>query len=95
MQHIYFEWDDIKAAENIRRHGVSFEEAAYALGDPFAIEVIDDREYYGEERVIALAAGKTGILVVIHTERPERTRIFSARKAKRHEQDTYYRANGA
>jgi uncharacterized protein len=93
LQYVYFEWDDLKAAENFRKHGVSFEEAAYALGDPFAIEVIDD--HYGEERVIALAEGKTGILVVVHTERPERTRVISARKAKRHEQDTYYRANGA
>lgn len=95
MQHIYFEWDDLKAAENFRRHGVSFEEAAYALGDPFAVEVIDDRVRYGEERIIALAVGKTGILVVIHTERHERTRIISARKATRHEQNTYHGANGA
>lgn len=95
MEYSYFEWDDEKAAENFRKHSVSFEEAAYALGDPFAVEVIDDRERYAEERIIALAAGKTGILVIIHTDRHERTRIISARKAKRHEQDTYYRANGA
>jgi uncharacterized protein len=95
LQYSYFEWDDLKAAENFRKHGVSFEEAAYALGDPFAFEVIDDREYYSEERIIALAAGKTGIMVIVYTERPARTRIISARKAKRHEQDTYYRANGA
>jgi uncharacterized protein len=95
LHYRYFEWDDEKAAENFRKHGVSFGEGAYALGDPFAVEVIDDRERYGEERIIALAAGKTGILVVIHTERHERTRIISARKATRHEQDTYHRANGA
>jgi uncharacterized protein len=94
LKYSYFEWDDEKAAENLRKHGVSFEEAAYALGDPFVVEVIDDREYYGEERMIALAADETGILVVVHTERHDSTRIISARKATRHEQDTYYRENG-
>jgi uncharacterized protein len=89
-----FEWDDTKAAENFRKHGISFEEAAFALGDPFAVERVDDRESYDEERTISYAIGKGALLVVVHTERHERVRIISARKATRHEQDVYYRENG-
>ncbi len=44
-----FEWDRDKEASNWRRHGVSFVQAARALCDPFAVEVIDDRHTYGEE----------------------------------------------
>ena len=49
-----FEWDDAKAVANLRDHGVSFAQAAAACADPFAVEWIDDREAYGEERVILL-----------------------------------------
>ena len=50
-----FEWDDAKAAANFRKHGVTFEQAAYAFRDPFAVEWIDARAVYGEEeRVILL-----------------------------------------
>lgn len=48
------EWDDAKAAEIWRRHGVSFQQDAKALRDPFAVEWIDDRENYGEERINVL-----------------------------------------
>jgi uncharacterized protein len=95
LNYAQFEWDDRKTAENLRKHGVAFEEAAFALGDPFAIEAIDESESYGEERTISFVAGKSGILVVVHTERHDRVRIISARKAMRHEQDIYYRENGA
>jgi hypothetical protein len=44
-------WDDAKAAENSRRHGLSFQQGAKALHNSFAVEWIDDREHYGEERV--------------------------------------------
>src|SRR5437899_9166180 len=54
-----FEWDDEKAARNIRDHeGVTFEQAAAAFSDPFAVEWIDEREEYGEERSVLL--GMTG-----------------------------------
>jgi len=52
---IGFEWDDDKAARNLRSHGVSFEMAALVFRDPFAVEWIDMREAYGEERLILLA----------------------------------------
>jgi len=88
-----FEWDDDKAAENRRRHRVSFEEATLVFGDPFAIEQLDLREAYGEERVVLTGMSQGQLLTVVYTEREGRVRIISARKATRHEQDDYYHQN--
>ena len=90
-----FEWDEEKAAENWRRHGVTFRQGAEALGDPFAIEEIDDREDYGEERVNVLGMRQGVILHVTYTQRGDRIRIISARRATRHEQEHYYRQNAS
>ncbi len=88
-----FEWDDIKAAENVRNHEVSFAQAALAFRDPFAVEWIDLREAYGEERIILLGMTGSQVLTVVYTERAERIRITSARRATKNGQDLYYRAN--
>ena len=88
-----FEWDDDKASLNWRQHGVEFHHAAKAFRDLFAVERIDGRRDYGEER-INLVGMCDGILInVTYTERDGRIRIISARRAERHEQDNYYRAN--
>jgi uncharacterized protein len=50
-----FEWHTAKAEANLRIHGVSFELAKTVFKDPFAIERLDDREDYGEERFVMLA----------------------------------------
>ena len=50
-----FEWDNEKAAANLRTHSVPFQEVVMAFCDPFAIEWIDDRQNYGEERINMLA----------------------------------------
>jgi len=63
-----FEWDDSKAAENLRNHGVSFPEATLVFRDPFVVEWIDLREAYGEERVVLLGMASTRILTVVYTE---------------------------
>jgi uncharacterized protein len=89
-----FEWDDEKAASNIRDHeGVTFEQAAAAFSDPFAVEWIDEREDYGEERSILLGMISGQLLYVVYTERGTNIRIISARRATRHEQDIYFRQN--
>jgi uncharacterized DUF497 family protein len=88
-----FEWDDAKAAANFRKYGVTFEQAAHAFRDPFAMEWIDARAVYGEERVILLGMSGGQILSVVYTERGEIIRIISARRATRHEKDNYYREN--
>jgi len=88
-----FEWDDAKAAANFRKHGVTFEQAAHAFRDPFAVEWIDPRAAHAEERVILLGMSGSQILSVVYTERGERLRIISARRATKHEKDNYYRQN--
>lgn len=88
-----FEWDDAKAARNLADHGVGFPQAVAAFTDPFAIEWIDDRHEYGEERVNLLGMCQGVVLHVTYTERGNRVRIISVRRAERHEQDAYYREN--
>lgn len=85
-----FEWDDAKAAANWAKHGVSFETARLAFEDAFALLEIDQSAAYGEERLILTGMVRGVILVVVHTERDGRTRIISARKATKREQDGYY-----
>ncbi len=89
-----FEWHEAKAAANLRNHGVSFELASTVFQDPFAIERVDDREDYGEDRfvIIGMAEGKV-VLFVAYTEREERIRIISARRALQIEQDDYFQQN--
>ena len=88
-----FEWGDAKAAENYTRHGVSFDLAKKVFNDPFAVERIDDRQDYGEERYIIIGLADGDLLFVAYTEREERIRLISARRAIRHEQDDYFRHN--
>ena len=61
--------------------------------DPFAIEEIDDRGDYGEERINVLGMRQGVILHVTYAERGDRIRIISARRATKHEQEHYYRQN--
>ena len=70
MMKLEFEWHDAKAEANLRDHGVSFELAKTVFKDPFAIERLDDREDYGEERfvIIGMAGGQV-LLFVAYTER--------------------------
>ncbi len=93
MQDEQFEWDDDKAVENLRYHRVSFEQATFAFNDAFAVEWIDERQAYGEERSILLGITNGQVLTVVYTERGERIRIISAWRAARREQDDYYRQN--
>ncbi len=88
-----FEWDEEKAAQNRSEHRVSFEQAALACRDPFAVEWIDERGDYGEERIGLLGLYGRELLFVGYTERRENIRIITARRAERHEQDRYYREN--
>ena len=93
MQNRDFEWDTSKAETNWRNHGVAFVQAARAVLDPFAVEVIDERESYGEERINLIGMCNGTLLHVTYTERGERMRIIPARRAQKHEQDNYFRAN--
>ena len=94
MIKLEFEWHKAKAEANFRRHGVSFDLAKTVFKDPFAIERLDQRENHGEERfvIIGVAEGKV-LLFVAYTERQERIRIISARRATQYEQDDYFQQN--
>jgi uncharacterized DUF497 family protein len=93
MQDNLFEWDDAKAAINWRYHGVAFSYAVKAFSDLFAVEWIDDRDNYDEERVNLLGMCNGVLLHVTYTERGDRIRLISARRAEKYEQDHYYSEN--
>jgi uncharacterized protein len=86
-----FEWDEEKAAINLAKHGVSFLTASAIFGSE-TVERPDDREDYGELRIVALGRVDLTVYRVVYTPRGENTiRIISAQKAGRDEQDIYYR----
>ena len=89
-----FEWDDQKAASNLRKHGVAFVDAADALrSDRLAVEELDLSGDNGEERTIAFAMLEGVILMIVYTMRGEIYRLISARRADKDEQNHYYREN--
>ena len=89
-----FEWDEAKARANLRAHGVSFELARPVFRDPFASERLDDRRDYGEPRFVLIGMAESHtVLFVAYTEREERIRIISARRATEYEQDDYFKQN--
>ena len=89
-----FEWNADKAALNLRKHGVAFEEAARVFLDSERLEIYDGREDYGEDRWATIGQVYAAVLYVVYTVRREdATRIISARRALTHEQKQYRKAN--
>jgi len=89
---LQFAWDDDKAASNLEKHGVSFEEAATVFRDPFALIFDDEAHSIEEQREILIGhSTRTRLLLVCFTERGDKLRIFSARPATRKERQDYER----
>ena len=88
---VRFEWDPDKAASNLRKHGVSFEDALRAALEPERLEWMDDRFDYGEARTRLLGQVDGRLLFVVIAEDDAVVRIISARKATTREQEKYYR----
>lgn len=85
-----FEWDAEKAAANLRKHGVTFDEASTAFIDPLSATIDDPDHSAGEPRYVLFGMSERGrLLAVMHTERDPVIRIISARKATRAEQREY------
>jgi uncharacterized DUF497 family protein len=85
-----FEWDSDKAARNLGKHGVPFGEAATVFGDPLAITFADPDHSGDEDRFLTFGHSADGqLLVVSHTDRDDRTRIISSRRATRKERRVY------
>lgn len=75
-----FEWDERKAKSNLAKRSVSFAEASTVFGDPLSLTIPDPAHSQTEERFIILGTSFAGkLLVVVHTERGDNIRIFSAR----------------
>jgi len=85
-----FEWDPRKAAENLARHGVSFEEAATVFRDVLSATGADPDHSVGEQRFVTFGISTGGrLLVVAHTDRDDTIRIISARPATPRERKIY------
>ncbi len=89
-----FEWNFEKAKENLKKHRVSFEEAATVFADLLSMSFPDPDHSHGESRYLLIGRSFAGnILVVAHTERGSKIRIISARKATRKERKSYEEEN--
>lgn len=85
-----FEWDPRKAAENLARHGVSFEEAATVFRDVLSATGADPDHSVGEQRFVTFGISTGGrLLAVAHTDRDDTIRIISARPATPRERKIY------
>lgn len=89
---IEFEWDEAKAAANLKKHQVSFEAAKSVFFDEFGVQFFDDDHSSDEERFLMLGmSSEAKLLIVCHCERGHGAtiRIISARKATRRESAFY------
>jgi uncharacterized DUF497 family protein len=85
-----YEWNAAKATANLRKHGVSFEEASTVFGDPLSINLPDPSHPIEDDRFLVLGLSiKHRLLVVAYAERGDKTRIISARPATRRERRDY------
>ena len=91
-----FEWDEKKHQTNIKKHGITFDQAALAFFDPLRKEYYDDgHSNFDEERYILLGYALNCILLISFTEpEPDMFRIISARKANKIEEEELYNENG-
>mgnify|MGYP000004306453 FL=1 len=93
---IKFEWDTAKAVTNIKKHGVSFEEAKSVFFDEFAVQFFDQNNTDTEDRFLMLGmSNETNLLLICHCERDDGNaiRVISARKATKNESKNYQRGH--
>jgi len=87
---VQFVWDPAKAAANLRKHRVSFHEAATVLHDVLSTTFPDDEHSTLEQRFVTVGLSTRGrLLVVVHTERAGKIRVISARQATKRERGFY------
>jgi uncharacterized DUF497 family protein len=92
---VIYEWDSRKAKANLRKHGVSFEEAATVFLDPFAVTYPDPDHSDEEIREITIGrSAKQRVVFLSHTRRGERTRVISGRRATKGERKQYEESIG-
>ncbi len=87
---MHFEWDENKAASNLKKHGVSFDEAKTVFDDPLYIDFYDPDHSDGEDRYIMMGMSlQNRLLLVAYTERGDAMRLISARETTQPEQKLY------
>ena len=85
-----FEWDENKAAVNLSKHGISFEEARTVFDDPLYVDFYDPDHSDEEDRYIIVGESQQrNLLIVSYTERADFIRLISARKVTRVEREVY------
>jgi len=85
-----FTWDKNKAEFNIRKHGITFEEATTVFTDPLSLTIDDPLHSFDEERAVIIGQSfRDRLLVVVHTDMGDTVRIISARPAIKKERDDY------
>jgi len=90
---LVFSWDAAKAARNLKKHGISFEEAATVFGDPLSCTIHDPDHSDDETRFVLIGQSfRCTVLVVVHSESESGIRIISAREATRRERNAYEQA---
>jgi hypothetical protein len=86
-----FEWDPVKARQNLKKHRISFDRGAEVVLDPLAVSILDEEHSEDEERWVTLGKDRQGrVLILVHTfleisTEECRVRIISARKATKRE----------
>ena len=89
-----FEWDPDKAATNLKKHGISFEEATTSFFDILSVTISDPLHSEVEKRAVLIGQSSSGrLLVTVHADRGSRIRLISARTATRKERKDYEKAN--
>jgi len=87
---LLFEWDPDKAKKNLKIHGISFDEASTAFKDTLSLVIFDPIHSDKEDRLVLVGNScNNRLLVIVHTERRNRVRIISARKATKKERKQY------
>ncbi len=87
---LVFEWDEVKAKDNLKKHKVSFEEGKTIFNDPFLFTFPDNVHSADEERFTNIGLSADGhVLVLTHTERRDKIRIINCRKATTRERRFY------
>jgi hypothetical protein len=87
---LVFRWNPGKAVTNVRKHGITFEKAATAFGDPLSLTIPDPDHGPTEKRFLLIGLSEPGrLLVVSHAERGDIVRVISARRATKRERTHY------
>lgn len=90
---MHFSWDETKREANIAKHGLDFADAGRVFVSPMVL-FEDDRQDYGEQRMIGIGLLESLIVLIVHVESETHIRIISMRKADSNETDLYYQNVG-